>query len=123
MILVLGVAAGCGGAQVPGSGGPVPASEAPSPAPTTAASTPTAASTLESPTAQASVPPPGPTPAFQVVGYFPEWGGDALAYPVREIETRRAADRLTVLAYAFSEPRPDANGTVTCQITDPEAAY
>lgn len=112
-VMVVGATAACGGTDAPTPGG-----GATSP---TAASSP--AATAASPSGSPAGSSPEPTPPFQVVGYFPEWGGDGLTYSVKEVETRRAADRLTVLAYAFSDARPGADGTVTCQVTDPVAAY
>ncbi len=61
---------------------------------------------------------------FHIVGYFPEWGVYRQPpYFVKNIVSSGAADKLTVLNYAFGLPKPDATGTVTCQLDDHASAY
>ncbi len=59
----------------------------------------------------------------RVVAYFPEWGVKHQPYYVKDIETHGAADKITVLMYAFSEPSPDSSGQIEPKFMDPYEAY
>ena len=59
----------------------------------------------------------------QLIAYFPEWGVHLQPYYVKDLVSSGAADRLTVLNYAFAIPAPGPSGDVVCTLDDPEAAY
>ena len=48
----------------------------------------------------------------KIVAYFPEWGVPNKHYYVRNIRTSGSADKITVLIFAFIEPRPDSSGNI-----------
>lgn len=59
----------------------------------------------------------------EVVAYFPEWGVNYKPYYVKNIETSGAAEIITVINYAFSEPRPDSLGKIVPVFAYPDYAY
>ena len=59
----------------------------------------------------------------QVVGYFTEWGIYGRNYLVKNIADSGAADKLTVINYAFGNVTPDAGGQVVCKLLDEWADY
>ncbi len=59
----------------------------------------------------------------EIAAYYPEWGAAFGKYYVKDLETRGAADKLTVLIYAFSEPAPDSLGVIIPGFRDPFQAY
>ncbi|NOX60365.1 MAG: hypothetical protein GXP42_00220 [Chloroflexi bacterium] len=69
----------------------------------TATPTPTPAATnTPAPTASPTPgPTPAPTPAHEIVAYFTQWGIYGRQYFVKDIVANGAADKLTVINYAF----------------------
>ncbi len=62
--------------------------------------------------------------AFRIIAYFPEWGIEHRPpYYVKDIVSSGAADRLTDLIYAFSEPAPDFEGGIEPQFMNAYEAY
>jgi chitinase len=62
--------------------------------------------------------------AKEIVAYFIEWGVyNQPPYYVKNIETSGAAEKITVLNYAFAIPAPDETGNIVVQLDDPYAAY
>ena len=62
--------------------------------------------------------------AKEIVAYFIEWGVyNKPPYYVKNIETSGAAEKITVLNYAFAIPAPDQTGNIVVQLDDPYAAY
>ncbi len=60
----------------------------------------------------------------QIVAYYPEWGVEHMPpYYVKQIEKSGAADKLTVLIYAFCEPAPDSTGVVEPGFKNAYEAY
>ncbi len=59
----------------------------------------------------------------QIVAYFPEWGVQNNRYYVKDIEAHKAADKLTVLIYAFCEPGPDSTGAIVPKFMNAFDAY
>ncbi len=59
----------------------------------------------------------------EVVAYYPEWGLERHGYLPKNLEKSGAADRLTVLIYAFSEPGPDSTGAIQPKFMSPYEAY
>lgn len=62
--------------------------------------------------------------AKEIVAYFIEWGVyNQPPYYVKNIETSGAAEKITVLNYAFAIPAPDETGNIVVKLDDPYAAY
>jgi len=62
--------------------------------------------------------------AKEIVAYFIEWGVyNKPEYYVKNIESSGAAEKITVLNYAFAIPTPDETGNIVVQLDDPYAAY
>jgi len=59
----------------------------------------------------------------EIVAYYPEWGAKYNRYYAKDIEKRGAANKLTVLIYAFAEPGPDSAGIIIPQFMNPFEAY
>ncbi len=60
----------------------------------------------------------------QVVAYFPEWGVERqFPYYVKQVGKSGAADKLTVLIYAFCEPAPDSTGAIEPKFKNAYEAY
>jgi chitinase len=60
---------------------------------------------------------------YQVAAYFPEWEGSR-PYYVRHIEQSGAAEKITIINYAFGLPGPDVDsGMVVPRLDDAVAAY
>lgn len=59
----------------------------------------------------------------ETVAYYPEWGARYNRDYVRDLEKRGAADKLTVLIYAFAEPGPDSSGIVIPKFMSSFEAY
>jgi chitinase len=62
--------------------------------------------------------------AKEIVAYFIEWGVYNIPpYYVKNIDTSGAADKITVLNYAFAIPAPDETGNIIVQLDDSYSAY
>ncbi len=48
----------------------------------------------------------------EIVAYFPQWGVEHQPYFIKNIETSGAADKITVINYAFIIPAPDSSGKI-----------
>jgi len=48
----------------------------------------------------------------EIVAYFPQWGIEHQPYYVKYIESTGSADKITIINYAFSEPKPDSSGNI-----------
>ncbi|NWF90521.1 MAG: hypothetical protein HXY50_13800 [Ignavibacteriaceae bacterium] len=59
----------------------------------------------------------------EIVGYFPQWKADDGKYYVKNIETSGAADKLTILNYAFAYPWVDSAGNVSVRLMDSYSDY
>lgn len=59
----------------------------------------------------------------ELIAYFPEWGVTHQPYYVKHMETNKAADKITVLLYAFCEPGPDSSGNIVPKFMNPVTAY
>jgi len=60
----------------------------------------------------------------EIVAYYPEWRAkDKDPYFVKDIETGKSADKITVLNYAFVEPKPDSTGKIIPSFLNPFLAY
>jgi len=59
----------------------------------------------------------------KIIAYYPEWAAHYNTYYVKDIEKCGAADKLTVLIYAFSEPGPDSSGTIVPKFMNDFEAY
>ena len=59
----------------------------------------------------------------EVVGYFAGGGMNDYRYTVKNIVTSGSAGILTVINYAFSQPRPDSTRRIVPVINQPELAY
>jgi len=59
----------------------------------------------------------------EIVAYFPEWGIKYKPYLVKNIENSGAAEIVTVINYAFAEPKLDSTGKVTVDFGYPDFAY
>lgn len=58
----------------------------------------------------------------EIIAYFPEWSARNQYY-VKNIETSGAADKITVINYAFCVPAPDSTGTILPMFLNPYFAY
>lgn len=59
----------------------------------------------------------------EIVGYFPEWGVNYKPYYVKNIITSGAAEKLTIINYAFGIPTPDSSGKIKVSFETPRYAY
>ncbi len=60
----------------------------------------------------------------EIVAYYPEWRAkDKIPYLVKDIERGNSADKITVLNYAFVEPKPDSTGVIIPSFLNPYLAY
>jgi chitinase len=59
----------------------------------------------------------------QILGYYPGWKGHVNSYLVKTIEACGSADKLTIINYAFAQPRPDSTGRVVVFMNHPESDY
>lgn len=57
--------------------------------------------------------------SYEIAAYFPEWGD----YTVKDLQATGSAEQITLINYAFAIPKPGPDGSVTCTIADPVAAY
>lgn len=58
----------------------------------------------------------------EVVAYYPEWGVEHNYY-AKDLERIGSADKVTVLIYAFCEPKPDADGNIIPDFKNAYEAY
>lgn len=59
---------------------------------------------------------------YHIIAYFPEWGIDR-PFTAKNLISTGAAEKITIINYAFGIPGPDENGDVVCTIWDADAAY
>lgn len=59
----------------------------------------------------------------EIVGYFPGGGMRNNYYNAKNIETSGSADKLTVIDYAFCEPKPDSLGRIVPTFSSPLYAF
>jgi chitinase len=59
----------------------------------------------------------------EILAYFPGWKGHVNSYLVKTIQACGTADKLTVINYAFSQPRPDSSGKIVVMMNHPVSDY
>ncbi len=71
----------------------------------------------------AVIPPAMYAQKLQVAAYYPEWGVEHQRYLAKDLRENGAANKLTVLLYAFSEPGPDSAGNIEPNFKNAYEAY
>ena len=59
----------------------------------------------------------------EIVAYYPEWSPALNHYYIKNIQTAGAADKITVLNFAFVQPGPDSSGNIIAKFMNPYLDY
>lgn len=59
----------------------------------------------------------------QIIAYFPEWGAGPFPFHLKNLVDSKAAEKLTVINYAFAEPKPDGKGGIYPALMSSERDY